>query len=385
MACPVADPSDWAGLRNNIVTYNTGSIQSDLGEVKKISTINIAFGPSEWETPGAIDYPGSSPNVYTVEVSEDGSTWTNVATKNGVHAFDFSFTTEGINARYVRLSYTKINDGSGWCLVVKEFTVEAAPIVAPSATLIVKKHVINDNAGVKSASDFVLHVTGATTTDVTGSEDGVSLIINLTEPASYNVTEDVLTDYLTSSSTDCIGTIAVGETKTCTITNDDIAAPTGGEVVPPAVVATTTPGDSGSSRSTLNFVGGTVLGASTTTLSTTTATTTKPLPNNCALYLGKYLRRGDNNDPKEVKKLQKFLSLTGNSKLEITGNFNAETEQAVKDFQKKLGGLVLKPWVKYGLKNEQTATGYVYKTTRYWINQIACPSLSAGESLPSLP
>ena len=44
------------------------------------------------------------------------------------------------------------------------------------------------------------------------------------EPAGYSVTETGPSGYAASPySADCTGTIALGETKTCTITNNDIA------------------------------------------------------------------------------------------------------------------------------------------------------------------
>src|SRR5207249_763665 len=40
---------------------------------------------------------------------------------------------------------------------------------------------------------------------------------------AYSVDEDDVFGYLKSLSDDCAGNLAVGETKTCTITNDDVA------------------------------------------------------------------------------------------------------------------------------------------------------------------
>lgn len=86
-----------------------------------------------------------------------------------------------------------------------------------NATLIVKKHVINDNGGTKSAGNFTLKIGN---TSFTGSESGTTFTI---KSGSYSVTETVQADYAASYSSDCSGTIAAGVTKTCTVTNDDIA------------------------------------------------------------------------------------------------------------------------------------------------------------------
>ncbi len=92
-----------------------------------------------------------------------------------------------------------------------------------AAHLIVIKHVINDNGGTKSAANFSTTISGVTTVTPTapGAESpGVDNI--LTTVGSYSVDEGTHTGYAKSLSTDCTGSIALGETKTCTITNDDI-------------------------------------------------------------------------------------------------------------------------------------------------------------------
>ena len=91
--------------------------------------------------------------------------------------------------------------------------------------LIVIKHVIDDNGGPKSASDFTMHINGVTATggnSFPGQESpGTNKEVT---PGSYTVTEDPVAGYTATTSGACSGTIAAGETKTCTITNDDQAA-----------------------------------------------------------------------------------------------------------------------------------------------------------------
>lgn len=90
--------------------------------------------------------------------------------------------------------------------------------------LIVKKKVINDNSGTKSASDFTMVVSGnsAVVPNFPGSSFGQSVGLN---EGSYNVTELGAEGYNASFSADCSGTISVGQTKTCVITNNDKANP----------------------------------------------------------------------------------------------------------------------------------------------------------------
>ncbi len=90
-----------------------------------------------------------------------------------------------------------------------------------SAQLIVIKHVINNNGGDNVASDFNINVTGTNVSDSSfqGDENGTTVTL---DAGSYSVDEDSVSGYTKSLSQDCSGTIAFGQTKTCTITNNDV-------------------------------------------------------------------------------------------------------------------------------------------------------------------
>lgn len=89
--------------------------------------------------------------------------------------------------------------------------------------LIVIKHVINDNGGTLAADDFTMNVTATDPLDASfAGQEAPGTNITL-DAGSYSVDESVVSGYAKSLSADCSGTIALGETKTCTITNDDIA------------------------------------------------------------------------------------------------------------------------------------------------------------------
>jgi uncharacterized repeat protein (TIGR01451 family) len=93
-----------------------------------------------------------------------------------------------------------------------------------AAHLVVIKHVVNDNGGTAAAGDFTLDSGGANDSpdDFAGAESpGTSVTL---DAGSYAVTETGPSGYTRSDSADCSGTIALGETKTCTVTNDDQAA-----------------------------------------------------------------------------------------------------------------------------------------------------------------
>jgi LPXTG-motif cell wall-anchored protein len=91
-------------------------------------------------------------------------------------------------------------------------------------TLIVIKHVVTDNGGTAVASNFTMTISGVTvvgTASFPGAESpGTTRQVY---PGTYNVTETGPAGYSASYSADCSGSIALGETKTCTITNNDIA------------------------------------------------------------------------------------------------------------------------------------------------------------------
>src|SRR5439155_26490308 len=88
------------------------------------------------------------------------------------------------------------------------------------AHLIVIKHVVNDNGGSATAADFTLDSGGTNDSpeDFAGSESGTTVTL---DAGGYGVTETGPSGYTRSDSSDCTGTIGNGETKTCTVTNDD--------------------------------------------------------------------------------------------------------------------------------------------------------------------
>lgn len=113
--------------------------------------------------------------------------------------------------------------------------VDITPNPTPqTATLLVIKHVINDNQGSLAAQNFLITVNGVDVSQTfSGSEDGVSVTLF---PGDYGVTEKKVNGYNGTFSPDCSGSIAVGEVKTCIITNDDVQLPSIGNgtiLIPP--------------------------------------------------------------------------------------------------------------------------------------------------------
>lgn len=90
-----------------------------------------------------------------------------------------------------------------------------------TAQLIVRKIVVNDNGGTLDSDDFTINVTGnqAAPSNFLGSSSGTTVTLM---DGAYSVTEVEDLGYQASYSTECSGAIAAGETRVCTITNDDI-------------------------------------------------------------------------------------------------------------------------------------------------------------------
>src|SRR5207244_1155271 len=92
--------------------------------------------------------------------------------------------------------------------------------IQPRLTVI--KHVVNSFGGTATAGNFTMTVTGASPSPGTfpGAESPGTLVS--LGAGSYSVAETGPSGYSSSFSTDCTRSIAVGQTKTCTVTNSDI-------------------------------------------------------------------------------------------------------------------------------------------------------------------
>jgi hypothetical protein len=87
----------------------------------------------------------------------------------------------------------------------------------------------------------------------------------------------------------------------------------------------------------------------------------------CVATITEYMRMGQTNNPEQVKLLQEFLNTELGLELEVSGEFDRPTLDAVKEFQIKYSEEVLTPW---GIFD---STGYAYKTTLRMIQMIMCP------------
>lgn len=101
-------------------------------------------------------------------------------------------------------------------------------------------------------------------------------------------------------------------------------------------------------------------------------------------YLNGYIKIGADNDKNEVIKLQKFLNEYMGANLPIDGLYDYKTLEWVNKFQVAYDSFILKPWSDAGFPTNGP-TGYVYKTTKRWINIMKCPNLISSTPVPALP
>jgi hypothetical protein len=106
---------------------------------------------------------------------------------------------------------------------VTDIDLGCAPV--PTANLTVIKEVVNDNGGTAAPGDFTMTVDDDGTDPPSFPGAGAPGTTVPVDPGAYAVTETGPGGYIGTPSADCAGTIAAGETKTCTITNNDL--PTG--------------------------------------------------------------------------------------------------------------------------------------------------------------
>ncbi|HTK04889.1 MAG TPA: hypothetical protein VL500_04855, partial [Candidatus Eisenbacteria bacterium] len=113
-----------------------------------------------------------------------------------------------------------VGDAKSCVITNDDIALPPPPPTPTTGTLTVTKVVVNDDGGTKVVSDFSLLVNGVPVTS------GAS---NTLTAGSYVVSETPDAGYAGTISGDCDAqgnvTLGVGENKSCTITNDDIAPP----------------------------------------------------------------------------------------------------------------------------------------------------------------
>ncbi len=172
---------------------------------------SLTFGDGTADGADTVKY---SSNVFTVEPGEYTFSEDNVA---GYTEGDWSCTgAEASGTAYNAGSVTVPNGGTVVCTITNDDNAPA---------LYLKKVVINDNGGAKSAGDWTLY---ADALSVAGSVFGAKVT---DQAGTYDLSESVVAGYTNTSLTcddnpgvqvDSV-TLGLGQTKTCTFVNDDNA------------------------------------------------------------------------------------------------------------------------------------------------------------------
>jgi hypothetical protein len=135
---------------------------------------------------------------------------------------------------------------------------DGGPVEPTTGAVLVKTVVVNNNGGTKVSGDFTQSITGTSpsVSSIIGSEAGTSVVLGA---GAYTVTDStaVLGSYTVIFSADCVSTVSLGDTKTCTVTYDDVDTTT------PGGPTTTSTGGGGDSSGNRLRRSGSVLGAST--------------------------------------------------------------------------------------------------------------------------
>jgi hypothetical protein len=305
----------------------------------------VLTGDTDAVIPGATctDVEGGNLDV-TVTPPTDPAYDANV---NGTYVFHYSCTDGELTAETTRTvivsgentlalcSDTVDNDGND----LTDLLDPACLAFKPKLT--VTKVVINDNGGVKLVSDFQLFIDGIATTS--GAQ------VTYSAAGSHIVSETTDSNYTGVFSGDCNSsgsvTVAIGQTKSCTLTNNDNAP----------VIIITTGGGGGGGHPPIVSTPGQVLGATAI----------------CQVSLDEHLRKGYKNKTASVKALQAFLNSYLKINMTVDGKFGPGTEKYVKMFQGMSPNkeVILDPW------NIDSPTGLVYLTTLTRMKNIMCPDL----------
>ena len=104
--------------------------------------------------------------------------------------------------------------------------------VQPTATVQVVTNVINDNGGTDSASNFDIHISGASSSlpEFQGNTTPVAVTVNAGQAYAVSVTPGL--SYASSLSPDCNGSLMAGDSVVCTVTLNDLETGGAGSPAP---------------------------------------------------------------------------------------------------------------------------------------------------------
>ena len=198
-----------------------GTITLSVGDEKTCSITNSDIQPKLTITKVVIDDNGGTKEVSDFPLFVDQTSVVS-GVENGFNVGEY-IVNETENAGYTAVISGDCDENGNVSLAVgdvKSCTITNDDI---QPKLIVIKHVINNNGGTAVAGNFTMNVTGTNPDQSSFSGEESPGITVMLDAGSYTADETALTGYAKTLDSDCTGTIDIGETKTCTITNDDIS------------------------------------------------------------------------------------------------------------------------------------------------------------------
>lgn len=200
---------------------SSGNLTLALGEVKTCTITNDDIAPKITVTKVLVTDNGGTQIITDFPLFVDSTSVTSagqITTTVGLHT---------ISETTIPSQYTSIVTGdcaSNGTITLVVGDVKSCVITNDDkpAHLIVIKQVTNDNGGTKVPSNFTMNMTAnsPSQTSFAGADTpGIDITLNA---GSYAVSEAADSGYAVSYSSDCTGSMLPGDTKTCTITNNDI-------------------------------------------------------------------------------------------------------------------------------------------------------------------
>src|SRR5204862_119524 len=166
---------------------------------------------------GSLTAAAFSGTIGGAIVASGGNTWSGAATDRTLTAIGSYSVAENAHPGY---DATFSAECTGTIALGETRTCTVTNDDQP-AHLIINKVVVNDDGGGLAAAAFSGTIGGAVVASGGNTWSGASTDRTLTSIGNYSVTENAHPGYDATFSAECSGTIGLGETKTCTVTNND--------------------------------------------------------------------------------------------------------------------------------------------------------------------
>lgn len=211
-----------------IVEYNQGSSCTSNSGWDELDTYNL--NQNSWSSLATLSLPSSLNNdsSFAVRFRVDSNSGGEDGRVDGVTVAGSAVNAaaENSDGDYFFIAPTSADMPAIFstigALVCPAAANPVVTFVPTTGTIMVSKHVINDNTGTSQASDFTINVVSAVNPSISsfsGAEaPGIAVTVG---PGAYDIDEGSYAGYAKTRS-GCSGTISAGETKLCTITNDDL-------------------------------------------------------------------------------------------------------------------------------------------------------------------